>query len=139
MTSPDYRHWHARISAILHAEMDDKPHIYRFVDNRELDARIADMASAIASEIAAPRKQTSKEILDAVAAEYGFTVDDITGPRGDYELIQARREAINRMRRLGLSFVSIGRRMNRPRQTVSRLYNLQKAAQAEEEGKYERG
>jgi chromosomal replication initiation ATPase DnaA len=69
-----------------------------------------------------PREKNLAEVA-AVAADYGYTLDDILGPRRTKHLVSVRLECIKTFRDRGLSTPQIGRILNRDHTTICHALN----------------
>jgi chromosomal replication initiator protein len=87
--------------------------------------RIAAMA-AESRQIGYRETVTAMDIIAGIAAEYGFTVSEITGPSRTRDVVMVRQLAMVevRKRKPALSLPQIGRLFNRDHTTV--LYALRK-------------
>ena len=90
-----------------------KEEVDRLVRNRVAEV----MESLPASELP---KVTLKQILEAVSAASGYTIDELTGPRRDSPLTKARFMAMGLIRQLrtDLGLTAIGRAFKRDHTTV---------------------
>jgi chromosomal replication initiator protein len=62
---------------------------------------------------------TARQIIDEIAATHDITREDMIGPRRYPHLVEARREAMRRVRdELGYSYPQIGRIFNRDHSSV---------------------
>jgi chromosomal replication initiator protein len=62
---------------------------------------------------------TARQIIDEIAVTHDTTREDIIGPRRYPHLVEARREAMRRVRdELGYSYPQIGRIFNRDHSSV---------------------
>jgi len=59
-----------------------------------------------------------REILDTVSQEHNISVRDIIGDGRFRQIVIARHDAMWRMKQAGMTYASIGRRLNRDHATV---------------------
>lgn len=59
-----------------------------------------------------------RQILEAVSKDHNISVRDLVGDGRFREMVAARQDAMWRMRRSGMTYAGIGRRLNRDHATV---------------------
>lgn len=77
-----------------------------------------------------PRERNLK-IIETIAGKYGYTTEDILGPRRFKVLMEVRYECIKIFRQRGYSMTEIGRIMKRDHSSI--IHALQKMAKMEKE------